>query len=233
MSIIDPKTNKREWERMDAAWDRMSADYGERLRLSPADEHYHQLAGQLPATEQPLRLLDLGTGLGYQLDAIFERMPNLKVTSLDVSSQMLEKLRARLKPYASQIETRCESYVEADFGEALYHYAISSLTVHHLPRPTKLALFRQIRRALKPGGLYLELDDVATTPEQEAVGTRDYEKFIAQREGGVKGEWNHNMNFTVETECAVLEEAGYSRVEVPWRITYQNGYSRALFVCAK
>jgi len=41
------------------------------------------------------------------------------------------------------------------------------------------------------------------------------------------------MNFTVETEKTVLLEAGLSRVEVPWDITYPNGYSRAIFVCAR
>jgi len=218
---------------MDAAWDRMSADYGERLKLSPDDEHYLELAKQLPATDAPVRLLDLGSGLGYQLDAIFDRLPNVQVQCLDVSAAMLTGLRERLAQHADRIETRQISYVEADLGEDAYDYIISSLTVHHLPRATKLSLFRRIHRALRAEGRYVELDDVATTAQQEAIGIRDYEAHIASREGAVKGEWNHNMNFTVETEKTVLLEAGFSQVEMPWGITYPNGYSRAIFVCAR
>jgi tRNA (cmo5U34)-methyltransferase len=165
-------------ERMEEAWDRMSADYGERLGLAPDGPCYLALAQQIPETTEPIRLLDLGCGLGYELDGIFDRAPAARVTCIDISRKMLDKLEQRLTPFSKQIKLRHESYIDAELDEAAYDFVISSLTVHHLPRHTKLALFRKVRRALVPGGTYVELDDVAD-PERERLGQQWYEEYVA------------------------------------------------------
>ena len=219
-------------ERMEDAWDRMSGDYAERLGLDPRDEHYRMLGEQFPVTLEPVQVLDLGCGLGFELDAVLPRAPKARIVCMDMSRKMLARLRERLAAFATQIDTRHESYVDAEFGCAQFDFVLSALTVHHLPRPTKLALFRKICRALRPGGAYLELDDMAS-PDRERVGREWYEEFVAHREGGERGEWNHNMTFTIENEKALLEEAGFSSVTVPWTQTYADGCGRAIFVAEK
>ena len=54
-------------ERMEDALDRMSADNGDRLSLAPTDSHYRALADHIPETRERIRILDLGSGLGYRL----------------------------------------------------------------------------------------------------------------------------------------------------------------------
>jgi hypothetical protein len=95
-----------------------------------------------------------------------------------------------------------------------------------------LALFGRIHAALKPGGLYVELDDVAS-PATEKRSLELYEQHIAGKEGDSIGEWNHNMNLTIPHERELLEQAGFAEVTVPWRNTDDEGFGRAVFVCRK
>ncbi len=220
-------------EKMEAAWDRMSADYGDRLNLAPSNQCYMELAKGLPQTPRELKILDLGSGLGYQLDQILLRVPNALITCVDMSKNMLTQLVDRLSKYKGQITTQHQSYVGADFGESHFDYVISSKTVHHLQRETKIELFRSIRRALKDRGDYLELDDIMSRKEQEIAAQKEYEKRFSSLEGAATGEWNHNLNCTIETEKKLLEESGFSQVEVPWHEFSDSGYGLAVFVCRK
>jgi len=219
-------------ERMEDAWDRMSVDYGDRLKLAPSDAHYQALAGHVPITQQPIRILDLGCGLGYELDMILDRAPFSQVTCMDISEKMLCKLKQRLISLSARIETRHESYVDAELDAGAFDFVVSSLTVHHLPRPTKRVLFQKILSALRPGGSYFELDDV-NSPEDERIGQQWYEEYVATRKGGERGEWNHNMSFTISNEQVLLKEVGFSPVTVPWTATDDKGNGRALFVAKK
>ena len=219
-------------ERMDHAWDRMSTDYSAHTELAPTDPHYRALAEQFPETSSPLKIMDLGSGLGFALDAILPKVPNGIVTCLDISSKMLKGLMQRLSAYQDQIVLRNESYVDADLGVGAYDIIISSFTMHHLLEPSKLHVFKNIHAALKDEGQYLELDGVAS-PAIELSAKREYEQFVAQKEGGDRGEWNFDLLLTIANEKALMGQAGFSSVHVPWTDTDDEGWGRAIFVAKK
>ena len=56
-------------------------------------EGYRKMAQLLPA--QTRTLLDLGCGTGLELDEIFKRFPALRVTGVDLTQAMLDKLRQK------------------------------------------------------------------------------------------------------------------------------------------
>ena len=219
-------------EPMETAWDRMSADYAQRLKLAPTDAHYLAIAEQIPPADAPMEILDLGCGLGFELDAILGRAPHASIVAVDISQRMLDRLLQRLKPYARQIQCRHGSYVDLPPEPNRYDYVVSSLTMHHLPQPTKRDVFRRIRDCLKPAGRYLQADEVAS-PEQEKVGQAWYDEWVSHRPGGNRGDWNHNMPLTIEHESTLLRQAGFDPVLVPWTSIDNEGYGKALFVATR
>lgn len=219
-------------EQMEAAWDRMSTDYGKHTDLRPTDPHYQKLADLFPATESNITVLDLGSGLGYALDGILPKITNAKITCMDVSTEMLAKLEERLSSFSTQIVTQQGSYVTTEIGQNQYDFVLSAFTVHHLPKPTKLMLFKKIYDVLKDGGSYLELDGVASV-EQERSTQERFQKFVAHREGAEIGNWDFDICLTVANESQLLREAGFSEVSVPWTDTDAEGSGRAVFVAKK
>ena len=133
----------------------------------------------------------------------------------------------RLSSYRSQITTRKDSYVTADLGTNQFDYIISAFTLHHLPKPTKLSLFRNIHRALKREGYYFELDGVASI-EQERIAQENYAQYVAHREGAELGDWNHDMCLTISNETGLLNASGFYSVDTPWRDVDKDGSGRAI-----
>ena len=74
-------------------------------------------------------LLDIGCGTGLELDAIYKRFPNVKVTGIDLSKTMLDKLREKYSN--TDIEIICADYFQYPFEENKYDAALSFETLHH------------------------------------------------------------------------------------------------------
>ena len=74
-------------------------------------------------------LIDFGIGTGLELESIFKRFPDIEVTGLDISENMLELLKGK---YTNRnLHLYCESYLDYDFGHGLYDVALSIKTLHH------------------------------------------------------------------------------------------------------
>ena len=113
--------------------------------------HYHEyLLARVPARCR--RALEIGCGAG-EFSRLLARHSE-HVLALDLSSQMISLARRRSKLYPNI------DYVEADvmasdFPDGEFDCVATLTTLHHLP--TEAAL-RKIRKALKPGGVFLCLD---------------------------------------------------------------------------
>ncbi len=75
-------------EGMDAFFDARVDNY--EIHMARWEAHYHWMARLLPPGISTL--LDLGCGTGLELDPIFRRFPDLSVTGVDLSADMLERL---------------------------------------------------------------------------------------------------------------------------------------------
>ena len=88
---------------MAAFFDARAAGYDDYFRdeIFP-DEMFAQFYGALSApigeTDEPLRILDLGCGTGLELEALFQRVPNARVTGVDLAEEMLELLKPGTAP---------------------------------------------------------------------------------------------------------------------------------------
>lgn len=157
----------KQWyeETADEPLEVMGAFFGRRIsgydeHMSPWSEHYKRVAELIP--EGAKNLLDLGCGTGLELEGIFERLPDIAVTGIDLSESMTAEL---LKKYAGRnVEIILDDYFVHDFGENRFDAAISVESLHHFTQEKKVGLFKNLCRSLKPGGIYIECDYIASCP---------------------------------------------------------------------
>lgn len=117
-------------------------------------EGYEKMAQLAP--EGIEKVLDLGCGTGLELEPLFQRFPDIQVTGIDLTREMLECLKAK---FPEKRLTLIEGdYFATEFGEETFDLVISFQTMHHFSKEKKLGLYQKIFRALKPGGQYLECD---------------------------------------------------------------------------
>ncbi len=193
-------------------------------RIDTYDEHmvnnvqgckngYIKLAELIPDTAR--KLLDLGCGTGLELERIFQRFPDISVTGIDLSREMLKKLREK---YPDKDIFLIEgSYLGRDFGHRRYDTAISFETMHHMTHGEKVSVYEAVWNALTPGGLYIECDYmVLTQAEEDALYVEN--AGLRAKQNIPDGEYYHfDTPCTVDNQLMLLKKAGFYRVDHIWR----------------
>jgi tRNA (cmo5U34)-methyltransferase len=138
----------------------------DRARLIPCNDAFYQHAIDLIPTHA-LRILDLGAGSGILAQLVRRARPHAHVHLIDFSDPMLALARARLKD-EGHVSFEVADYLTAPLGEH-YDAIVSALSIHHLEHHDKRKLFARILAALKPGGVFVNADQVlGPTPALEA-----------------------------------------------------------------
>lgn len=179
------------------------------------DPFYQAVARPIPMTQAEVDILDLGCGTGIQLEFVFSRAPNAKVTAIDLAPKMLEQLRSKFDSFAAQLKLVQGSLLDFPLGEDEYDYAISTLTMHHLPPEEKVRVYKKVRNALRPAGLYIE-GDQSNSSEGEKETLYWFNRWISNLPGGNRAEWNYDITLSVATQNRLLREAGFSDVQLAW-----------------
>lgn len=208
-------------EKMDAFFEARLDGYDEHMltEIEGADEFYKYTAAQLPRNAGA-RVLDLGCGTGLELEAYFALNPSARVTGVDLSQAMLEKMAAKFPEKG--LELIRGSYFDVDLGTEAFDAAVSVESLHHFRPERKMALYQKLWRALKPGGFFVLTDYFA---ESEALEREYFETLERLRqEQGLPDDvfYHYDTPLTVEHETEVLKKAGFSRVEAlkNWSATY-------------
>ena len=105
------------------------------------------LDGYLPATDQGLRLLDVGCGTGHQLARW--TASGYEVAGVDGSEAMLAEARQN----NPDVELRQTDVQQLPFPDASFDRVTSIEVLRYLPDPT--ASIREMARVLRPGGVCL------------------------------------------------------------------------------
>ncbi len=195
-------------ESMDAFFDSRIDGYEE--HMSFWREHYGLVAGLVPAGARTL--LDLGCGTGLELDRIFERLPDIRVTAIDLSDAMLAKLLE--KHGGRRLEAVKGDYFVYDFGESRFDSAVSVESLHHFTAEKKAGLFGKIYRALRPGGIYIECDYIASVPEIEELTFSECRRR-RERDKIPEEQYIHfDTPLTLEHELGAMRAGGFEEIEV-------------------
>jgi tRNA (cmo5U34)-methyltransferase len=118
-----------------------------------------------------LRAIDLGIGTGYFTERFLNHFPNSRVLGIDGAQAMVELAKARLTSLASRVQFVIGDFrklqeLAPDAGTA--DVVFSAYALHHLSRPDKETVLRQVVELLVPGGWFVNADlIVADSPELE------------------------------------------------------------------
>jgi tRNA (cmo5U34)-methyltransferase len=180
---------------------------------------------------------DLGCGSGVLAQAILGRFPAARGTLVDFSEPMLAAARGQLRDHDEQLE-----FVRADMatGEmwqaagGMFDVIVSGFAIHHLPDTRKRELYGEIFAHLKPNGMFVNVEHVASP---SAWGERNFDElmidslyaFHTRRGSGktrdqVAAEHVHrpdkaaNILAPVEIQCDWLREIGYEDVDCYFKV---------------
>ncbi|WP_097002491.1 class I SAM-dependent methyltransferase [Lacrimispora amygdalina] len=178
------------------------------------EQAYALLPSFLPASCS--NLLDLGCGTGLELKQIFKRFPDLSVTGIDLTREMLDKLKCNFPE--KNINLICGSYFDADLKMNEYDCAVSFQTMHHFEHEAKIGLYQKIFGALKDHGVYIECDYMVEDQEEEDFYFAENRR-IRQELGIPEGEFYHfDTPCTVSNQIAMLKKGGFEKVDLVLRI---------------
>jgi SAM-dependent methyltransferase len=182
--------------------------------LGRADSIAHRGEGEsallefIPKTAR--RLLDLGTGDGRLLALARKEHPETEAVALDFSPAMLEAARKRFAgdPSVTIVMHNLDRPLP-NLGK--FDAIISSFAIHHLVHERKRTLYAEIHSSLNSGGVFCNLEHVASpTP-------RLHEEFLHAIGFTLETEDPSNKLLDRETQLQWLREIGFADVDCHWK----------------
>jgi SAM-dependent methyltransferase len=234
------------WQDWVERWDRMQERY-----LVRRAERIELLVSLVHGTVSPVRrVLDLGCGTGSLMQAFLDGFLSAEVYGIDFDPVLLPLAEERLRPYGSRsrlvlADLRSEVW-RAQLPDA-FDAVISATALHWLTEVELAGLYRQLASLLRPGGLFVNADHVASRqPDVQKIWEQSREEMrrAEAKQGGedwdgfweayaqalglsgrrrvterVLGGWDGGVEegLPLEWHFCALTDSGFSHPECFWR----------------
>jgi len=186
------------------------------------------------AREQVHTFLDLGCGDGFLAAAILDEQPTARGYLIDESEAILTTARRQLEPHRARVEFRLADFHQAGWTRevaagAPFDAVVSGFAIHHTPEERKRALYREIFELLQPGGLFLNIEHVASATRWTESAWDDYtidaifgdqlraapgkSRADVAREYYARSDRAANVHAPLEVQCDWLRELGFENVD--------------------
>jgi SAM-dependent methyltransferase len=182
--------------------------------LGRADSIPHRVEGESTLLEfipeSARRILDLGTGDGRLLALVKLAHPNAIAVAIDFSPAMLDAASRRFAGDPS-VEVMPHNLEDPLPQLGMFDAVVSSFAIHHLTHERKRSLYAEIHARLNPGGVFCNLEHVASVTPQL------HEEFLRHIGCTVETEDPSNQLLALETQLQWLREIGFSDVDCHWK----------------
>lgn len=179
-----------------------------------ADSIPHRTEGEsallefIPQTTR--RVLDLGTGDGRLLALVKREHPNTEAVAIDFSPAMIEAAEKRFAGDSSvAVVAHNLDNPLPDLGR--FDAVISCFAIHHVVHERKRALYSEIHALLNAGGVFCNLEHVAS-PSPSL-----HEQFLRGIGFTLETEDPSNKLLDVEAQLQWLREIGFAEVDCHWK----------------
>jgi len=181
--------------------------------LEQADNIPHRAEGESALLEflppQVNRILDLGSGDGRLVALVRLVHSHLQATALDFSDAMIERLEERFASDPLIEVVRHDLDAPLPVVDTPFDAVVSSFAIHHLAHARKRSLYAEIFDRLAPGGVFCNLEHVASAT------TALHVTFLERL--GIVDEDPSNKLLDVETQLVWLREIGFDDVDCHWK----------------
>jgi tRNA (cmo5U34)-methyltransferase len=195
------------------------ADYDAMIRTFIPDYETMLEAAAAAVPSHARVVVDLGTGTGALAARCLARVPGVRLVGIDADEQILDAARRRLGPGATFLRgsfrntpvPRCDAVV-------------ASLSLHHIrTRPAKVALYRRLHEALRPGGIFINADSYPASArrlaqDQRASWTTHLRQSYTPSEARAlfAGWAKEDVYLPLAVETELLQQSGFV-TDVIWR----------------
>jgi len=172
--------DKAEFDKFAEEYTRIHQSNIRASRESPdffAEYKIADIAGETSHSHGNLSILDFGSGVGNSIPHVQTYFPASKLTCLDVSRKSLNIAKQRFGDVVDYVHFDGVSIPQDDDS---YDIAYAMCVFHHIDKPTRTSLVREIRRVLKPNGRFYIFEHNPLNPlTVHAVNTCPFDENAA------------------------------------------------------